>query len=46
MATEEVRKETYSNEEVDHEEDVECEIDLLSGARCPRLTRLHVLSAT
>jgi len=28
---------TYSNEEVDHEEDVEGKVDLLCSTRCPRL---------
>ena len=36
----------YPDEEVDHEEDVECEIDLLCGAVGPLLTRLYRLTVT
>jgi len=34
----------YPDEEVDHEEDVEREVDLLRRAVCPLLTRLHGLA--
>jgi len=37
---------SYPDEEVDHEEDVEREVDLLSGAVCPLLTRFNRLTAT
>ena len=33
---------TYSDEEVDHEEDVEGQVDLLRGAGGPGMTRLHL----
>jgi len=36
---------TYPDEEVDHEEDVEREVDLLGGAVRPLLTRFHRLTA-
>ena len=35
----------YPDEEVDHEEDVEGEVDLLRGAVGPFLTRLNRLTA-
>ena len=37
--------ETHPDEEVDHEEDVEAEVDLLGGVLQPRNTRLHIVTA-
>ena len=36
---------THPDEEVDHEEDVEAEVDLLGGVLQPRNTRLHIVTA-
>ena len=36
---------TDPDEEVDHEEDVEAEVDLLGGVLQPRNTRLHIVTA-
>ena len=37
---------TYPNKKVDHEENVEGKIDLLSGTFCPFLARFHRLAVT